>query len=262
MTMGIENLFWTHIVFLLFVTISVYAQALTGFALALILLGLIGVTNLIPLTDAVNASTLIGLCTSWAYLYRRKALRIESALVPTLIASAVGIVAGALLLFWLADTAYQALRLILGLSIVACALSLWRAAKPLATRSSPVVYALTGGISGVLGGMFSASGPPLVYLMYRQPMTQDKIRESLMLIFGFGTVLRLAVVIPSGQLSFLSVQLAIEALPIIFAVTYFAVRHPSPLSPRLLKGLICAVLIGTGVSMGVSAAFALLKATT
>ena len=28
---------------------------------------------------------------------------------------------------------------------------------------------LTGGIAGLLGGMFSAGGPPLVYLLYRQP---------------------------------------------------------------------------------------------
>jgi hypothetical protein len=46
-----------HLTFLVFVAGAVYAQALTGFALALILLGLVGATDLVPLTDAVNAST-------------------------------------------------------------------------------------------------------------------------------------------------------------------------------------------------------------
>ncbi|WP_428672696.1 TSUP family transporter [Reyranella sp.] len=244
---------WTHAIFLVFVTGAVYAQALTGFALALILLGLIGATNLMPLTDAVNATTIIGLCTSWTFLYRRRAIRIDRILMPTVVTNAVGVVVGALLLFWLVGTAYQVLRLVLGLSIVACALSLWHAARPLPALSSPTVYALTGGIAGIMGGMFSASGPPLVYLMYRQPIPLAQIREWLMLIFGLSTALRLLLVVPSGQFSLLSLQLAVEALPIVFIVTFHAARHPPPLSPRLLKGFICVLLIGTGLSMSIGA---------
>ena len=248
---------WTHATFLAFVAGAVYAQALTGFALALILLGLVGATNLVPLPDAVNATTVLGFCTAWIFLYRRRALRIDRVLVPTLVASAVGIVVGALLLVWLAGTAYQVLRLVLGVSIVACALSLWRAAKPLPSLSSPAVYALTGGIAGILAGMFSASGPPLVYLLYRQPMSLARIRESLMLIFGFGTALRLLIVVPTGQFSLLSLQLTAEALPVVLLVTSYAARRAPPLSPRLLRALVCALLIATGLSMGIGAVLAM-----
>ena len=59
---------WTHAAFLVFVAGAVYAQALTGFALALILLGLIGATNLVPLPDAVNATTVLGFCTAWIFV--------------------------------------------------------------------------------------------------------------------------------------------------------------------------------------------------
>jgi hypothetical protein len=232
---------------------AVYAQALTGFALALILLGLVGATNLVPLPDAVNATTVLGFCTSWIFLYRRRALHIERVLMPTVVASAAGIVVGALMLVWLAGTAYQTLRLILGASIVACALSLWRAAKPLPSLSSPAVYAFTGGISGILAGMFAASGPPLVYLLYRQPKPVAWVRESLMVIFGLGTALRLLIVVPSGQFSLLSLQLAAEALPVVLVVTSYAARRPPPLSPRLLRGLVCGLLIATGLSMSISA---------
>ncbi|MBV8187476.1 MAG: sulfite exporter TauE/SafE family protein [Alphaproteobacteria bacterium] len=244
----------THAVFLVFVALAVYAQALTGFALALILLGLIGATNLMPLTDAVNATTTVGFCTAWTFLYRRRALRIERVLVPTLVASAAGIMAGALVLVWLADTAYQVLRLVLGLSIVACALSLWHAARPLPSLSSPAAYALTGGIAGLMAGMFSAPGPPLVYLLYRQPKPMAWIQESLMVIFGLGTTLRLLILVPSGQFSLLSLQLAVEALPVVFVVTSYAARRRTPpLSPKLFRGLICALLIGTGFSLVTSA---------
>jgi uncharacterized membrane protein YfcA len=247
----------THVTFLVFVAGAVYAQALTGFALALILLGLVGATNLVPLTDAVNATTIIGFCTAWLFLYRNRALRIEKVLVPTIIASAGGVIVGALLLGWLAGTAYQVLRLVLGVSIVACALSLWRAAQPLPAMSSRKVFAFTGGIAGIMGGMFSAGGPPLVYLLYRQPKPLAWIRQSLMVFFGFTTSLRLFIVVPSGQFSLFAVQLAAEALPVVFLMTYFAVRHPLPLSPKLFRAIICILLITTGLSMGVSAFMAM-----
>jgi uncharacterized protein len=247
----------THVAFLVFVAGAVYAQALTGFALALILLGLVGATNLVPLTDAVNATTIIGFCTAWLFLYRNRALRIEKVLVPTVVASAAGVVVGALLLVWLAGTAYQVLRLVLGASIVACALSLWHAAQPLPAMSSAKTFAVTGGIAGIMGGMFSAGGPPLVYLLYRQPKPLAWIRQSLMVFFGFTTSLRLFIVVPSGQFSLFALQLAVEALPVVFLMTYFAVHHPLPLSPKLFRGIICVLLIATGLSMGISAFLAM-----
>jgi len=247
----------THAVFLVFVAGAVYAQALTGFALALILLGLVGATNLVPLPDAVNASMIIGFCTAWMFLYRNRALRIEKVLIPTVVASAAGVVAGVLLLGWLAGAAHQVLRLLLGASIVGCALSLWRAAEPLPEMSSPRAFALAGGIAGVLGGMFSAGGPPLVYLLYRQPRPLPWVRQSLMMFFGFSTTLRLLIVVPSGQFSLSALQLAAEALPVVFLMTWFAVRHPLPLSPKVFRGLICVLLITSGLSMGIGAALAM-----
>jgi hypothetical protein len=40
-------------------------------------------------------------------------------------------------------------------------------------------------------------------------------------------------------------------------MTYFAVRYPLPLSPKLFRGLICVLLITTGLSMGISAFMAM-----
>ncbi len=251
------ELLWTHAAFIAFVAVGVYAQALTGFALALILLGLVGAIDLVPLPDAVNATSVLGFCTAWNFLYRRRALRIERILVPMLIANGVGIVMGALLLGWLAGSAYQLVRLLLGVSIVACALSLWRAVTPLPAMSSPAAFATAGGLGGILGGMFSASGPPLVYLLYRQPKPVMWAQQSLMLIFGLSTTLRLFVVVPSGQFSLLSLQLAVEAVPVAFLVSSYVAGRLSPLSPKLLKALVCGLLIVTGVSMTAAAVLAM-----
>ncbi len=45
------------------------------------------------------------------------------------------------------------------------------------------------------------------------------------------------------------VQLAAEAIPVAFLVTSLAASRPSPLPPRLLKTLVCLLLIATGVGM-------------
>lgn len=240
---------WTHLLFLLFVTLAVYAQALTGFALALILLGLIGATDLVPLTDAVNAVTVMAVIVAGTFLSRRWPLQLERSLWPALVSSIPGAIAGTILLFWLAGAAYEVLRLLLGLSIVFCALLLWRAAEPRKTVSSRGAFVLAGGISGLLGGMFSAPGPPLVYLMYRQPLAHARIQECLILFFGMGALLRLAIVLPAGHFSMQAVQLAAEAIPVVFLVTSAAARRPSPLPPKLLKAIVCLLLVATGAGM-------------
>ena len=108
-----------------------------------------------------------------------------------------------------------------------------------------------------MAGMFAAPGPPLVYLLYRQPLSLARIRESLMVVFGLGTGLRLLIVVPTGQFSLFSLQLAAEALPVVFLVTSFAAHRAPPLPPTLFKALVCALLVGTGVSMSIGAVLAM-----
>jgi uncharacterized membrane protein YfcA len=240
---------WTHLLFLLFVTLAAYAQNLTGFALALILLGLVGATDLVPLPDAVNAITVMTVTNSCAFLYRRWPVRVEQSLWPAVASSIPGTIAGMLLVAWLASAAYEVLRLLLGLCIISCALLLWRAAKPLKTISSRGAFVLAGGISGLLGGMFSASGPPIVYLMYRQPLSHAHIQESLILFFGVGSLLRLSIVLLAGKFSMHAVGLAAEAALVVFVVTAFAAGRLPPLSPRLLKVIVCLLLVATGGGM-------------
>ncbi len=240
---------WPHLLFLMFVALAVYAQNLTGFALALILLGLIGATDLVPLADAVNVVTVIVLASACTFLYRRWPPQLERSLWPAVASSIAGGIAGAILMTWLAGAAYDVLRLLLGLSILLCALLLWRAVEPRKTISSPGAFMLAGGISGLLGGMFSAAGPPLVYLMYRQPLVHARVQESLILFFGIGAVLRLAIVVPAGQFSAYAVQLAAEAVPVALFVTFVAAGRPLPLPPKVLKGVVCLLLVATGAGM-------------
>jgi hypothetical protein len=116
---------------------------------------------------------------------------------------------------------------------------------------------LAGTASGLLGGMFSAPGPPLVYLLYRQPWPIARIQESLILFFGIVALLRLALVVPTGEFSLGALRLAAEAIPVVLVVSAVAAGRRAPLSPNLLRNLVCVLLVGTRAGMVAAAASAL-----
>lgn len=235
--------------FLVFVTVAVYAQNLTGFALALVLLGLVGAIDLFPLPDVVNVASIITLVNAALFLYRRRALRLERVLWPVLLSSMAGTVLGVAALAWMVGNAYDLLRLLLGMSIVACAWILWRRAAPLATPSTPASFLSIGLLSGLMGGLFSAGGPPLVYQIYRQPWAAGRIRESLMFLNGAGALLRLAIVVPTVGVNRQSLLLSAIAVPVVILVTMLTANRVPPLSPRMLRLVVCGLLAATGMTM-------------
>jgi len=133
---------WTHFFFIVFVALAVYTQNLTGFALALVLLGLVGVVNLLPLPDVANALTVIVVVNAFT-LFRRRRVRfahIERAIFPAVVASLAGSLVGMAILTHLANNAYQVLRTVLGVIIIGCALLLWRTARPQQQSSGTALF--------------------------------------------------------------------------------------------------------------------------
>ena len=238
-----------HVMFALFVGISVYASNLTGFALALVLLGLVGVTNIVPLQDAVNAVTIIIIVNALFFLHKRRPLRIQPAIKTAVATSLGGSLLGMALLTYLAANAFHVLRLLLGICVIACAALLWRSVKPYPVESDRKTFALVGVLSGVLGGLIATAGPPLVYATYRQPWSIEVIQESLIFTFGVGAVLRLAVMTASGHMSSISVQLAAEAVPVAMLVTALAANRRPPFSKQVLQRIVCVLLVCAGVGI-------------
>lgn len=234
---------------MILVAVAVYAQSTTGFALALILLGLVGLIDLVPLPDAANAVTVLIIVNALTFFYSRRTLRVERVILSAVGTTLIGVFAGMAILTFLATHEYQLLKFILGLSIVACAFLLWRASNPYRTTSSAGYFSVIGLISGVLGGMFAAPGPPLVYAVYRQPWPIERIQESLIFCFAVGAVLRLVIVILNGDFSRLAVMLTLEAVPITLIVTAFSASRPLPVSGAIVKNLVSILLVGSGLGM-------------
>jgi hypothetical protein len=78
---------------------------------------------------------------------------------------------------------------------------------------------------GLLAAMFSdPAPPPLVYLMYRQPLAMRVSRNLSSSFSGWERALRLAIVVPARPFSIHAAELA-----------SVATGRPSPLPPKLLK---------------------------
>jgi len=244
--MGIEQ----GIVFLLCVALATWTQALTGFAFGLILLGLVGVLHVVPLEDAVNAANLLSLVQAWAALRggARKSVDLQ-VLRDTMSGSVVGVAAGVILLGWLSGSVVEMLRLLLGLTILACAGLLLLQARPRAQRSPQWVFRAVGMVSGLMSGLFSTSGPPLVYHFYRQPMTPVSVRHTLVACFAFSSLVRLAMVVPSGQFGLNALYLSLFAAPLVIGVTHWVRRRPPAWSPRVVRAVVCTLLVVAGLAL-------------
>jgi uncharacterized membrane protein YfcA len=250
---------WQFAAFLLCVALASSLQNITGFALALILLGLTGLFELAPLPDVANVATVLSLANAAIQLRgTHKSLR-WSAWRNTAGGSVFGVAAGVALLAWLSANVVMVLRLLLGLVVIACAIVVLVRTKPLAQQSSRTSFGAYGFLSGLLGGLFSASGPPLVYHFYRQPWELDSLRDTLVASLSFGSLLRLALVIPSGQFSPRALWLSALSLPVVMGITWFMRRYPPGWPREAVLKIVCGLLVITGVGLIGPATGALLR---
>jgi uncharacterized membrane protein YfcA len=235
--------------FLVLTAVAAYAQTLTGFAFGLITMGGIALTGLMSLPDAamiVSVLTLVNalqmLLRGWRDVAWREFGLVMAASIPMLFA-------GYALLEILADTRLDLLRLTLGLVIIVSSLQLARKPEPSSGRSGSLSFLFFGAIAGIMGGMFSTAGPPLVYHFYRQPMPLIQVRETLVTIFALNAVFRIGLVGATGNFPPLSAWSGLLAIPIVMAATHAARRWPPPLSPATLRRIVLVLLFLSGVSL-------------
>ncbi|WP_137129086.1 TSUP family transporter [Rhizobium sp. FY34] len=238
---------------LLIAAIAAYSQTLTGFALGLIMMGGIGLTGIIPLTDAavlvsilviVNAAQV--LAKGWRDIAFAQAL-------PALAASLVFLGLGYFLLGLMASASLDWLKAVLGVVIVASSIQLSLKPQALPQLSSRASFIGFGAVAGVMGGLFSTAGPPLIYHFYRQPLKPTAVRETLVAIFATNAVVRLALVAGAGHLPSPSFWWGLLAIPVVIASTTLARRYPPPLSPLAMRRVAFLLLFLSGLSLAIPA---------
>jgi len=204
---------------------------------------------IVSMLTLVNATQM--LLKGWRDVAWREFGLVMAASIPLLFV-------GYWLLEWLADTRADLLRVILGLVIVVSSLQLARKPQPLTRQSGDGSLLFFGGLAGLMGGMFSTAGPPLVYHLYRQPMPQVRVRETLVTVFALNAVFRIGLVGLSGDLPPASTLSGLLAAPAVMGATYAARRWPPPIAPATMRRIVFVLLFLSGLSLGAPAVLRLL----
>lgn len=249
--MGVASL----VAFAGFAAVGAYVQTLTGFAFGLVLMGAIAIVGLLPLSDAAAMVGMLTLVNATQMLIQggwREVAHRELRLI--LVASLPSLLVGYALLEWLADTRDDLLKIGLGLVIMISSLQLAVRTAGLEKRSPDASFVGSGVISGLMSGLFATGGPPLVYHLFRQPMPHERIRETLVAAFGAAQVLRLLLVVASGNLPTMSPLALILAVPAVMAMTYTARRWPPSVSQGTMRRIVFVLLFLSGLSLALPAA--------
>lgn len=238
-----------HLLFLFCVALATFAQCLTGFAFGLILIGLVAVLQLLPLGEVAVVISILTLGNALVTVAGPKPQLDRTILTPLLISSLLGVCLGIWGLGALDGRQIAWLRLLLGGVIILASLMLVLQSKPREQPSSRSAYWVAGGLCGVLNGLFSSGGPPIVYHLYRQPLAYELIRNTLITVFACNAAMRLGLVTVQGQLSLDTLWLSAEALPLVMLLSWLVRRYPPKLSLRAVRLLVFVLLLLAGGSL-------------
>lgn len=241
------------LVILAIIALGSYVQTLTGFAFGLIVVGSITLLGLAPIEFTAFVVSTLSLFNSliavWGY---QRQVRWRWLLV-ILLSCVPFTVLGIWLLTHLGQQQASVLELLLGLSIIGCSGMMLLRPEPSKRESSASAFALSGGLAGLMGGLFGTFGPPVAYLMYRQPALLDGIRATLQALFCMTSILRIALALGAQQLDGQSYWISLLGIPVVIVGTLLGRRYQPPLSDSWMRRLAFGLLLLTGCSLSLSA---------
>lgn len=235
------------LVFLGSVLLGSYVQAVTGFAMGMIVIAVVGASDLIDLPLLTAAASLITM-VNVALALKGQLHHLHRPLFTWLAAGQLpAIWVGVWLLTILDREAQTLLQLLLGAFITLGSLSMLLRPSPLVRISPPWATWVAGCVGGLIGGMFSASGPIMGWFNYRQPLQLAQIRTTLLCVFALSTSTRTVVVGYQGGLTQDVWLLAGFALPLVILGTWAGRQLPPPVKEGTLKQSAFGLLLLMGI---------------
>ena len=234
------------LIFCLAVGLGSYVQAVTGFAMGLIVLAIAVAAQAIDVVVLTAVTSLLALLNvtlalrgEWHHLQQRGWALLCLGQLP-------GIVVGVWLLNVLAQDALRVLEGILGLFVVAGSFSMLLRGATKQELSPAWAWVVGGAAGGLLGGLFSASGPVMGWFAYRQPLSTAVIRATLLSCFVVTTSVRTVVVGLDGGLTERVWQLVLVGVPLVVLGTWVG-RRVRPSSDATMQRLVFIVLVLIGL---------------
>jgi len=236
-------------VFILIAALGSFVQALSGFAMGLIVLGSVTLLQLAPIPFTAAVISIISLVNGGWVLARHprdihwpSVVWITAALVPA-------VALGLALLAHLDASMPVLLRRLAGAAILGAGVVLMLRPHPRARPAGRIANLVSGALGGLLGGLFSTAGPPVVFHLYRQPWPSVRIRSTLLTVFVLSTLARITLQSSRGELRFSMVETALYcALPVVLAAQWGARLAPR-IGPLPMRRFAFTLLALTGAGL-------------
>ena len=248
----------TSILVLLFVILAgTYIQTVTGFGFGLIVLGIGGALELMSISELAFIASLLSLVNGVSGLYGGVWRQAQFRSMWVFLCTALPMVAVGL--YWLdhlGQAALDVLQGLLGVVMVLVCVSSMLKPDPLKTPSPSWHFALSGAFAGVLSGLFSTAGPPISYLMYRQPVPLVVVRATLLSLFLILASFRTGASLLSGPLSLSVIHVALVGIPLVLLGTYLSRRFLLSLfEADVVKQIAMGMLVVSGGVLLLKAVF-------
>ncbi|HEY9199206.1 MAG TPA: sulfite exporter TauE/SafE family protein [Gammaproteobacteria bacterium] len=235
--------------FIAIAALGSFVQALSGFALGLIVLGCVTLLDLAPISFTAAVISMISLVNGgWVLARHPRAIQWRSAawtlagLVP-----AVGL--GLALLARLDNDMPGLLRQLLGLVILTAGMVMMLRPHPRSQPSGKLSTLIFGVAGGVLGGLFSTAGPPVVFHFYRQPWTLSAIRSTLLTVFVLSTLVRISWQSARGEMHWPMIEMALYCTPPVLLAAQWGARLAPRIAPLHMRRLAFALLAVSGAGL-------------
>jgi uncharacterized membrane protein YfcA len=235
--------------FLLAVAVGSYIQTVTGFAIGLIVMGTVATFDLAPIPFSAIVVCFLAFWNGLVAL-RHSHSEIDWKITRLVLIGAMpAMVAGVYLLNYLSQAAASTIEFTLGIVVIfgGCLLML----KPNVRKDVEPQWSFlfSGFAAGAIGGLFSTAGPPLVYHLYRQPISINVIRTTLLAIFLISSAARIVVVGVQGQIDVEVIKYSLLSIPVVTIFTLIGNRYPPPLSDMNRRRFAFMLLVVIGGSL-------------
>ena len=212
------------VLFLSLVFVGAVVQSLTGFAMALIILGGVAALGLAGISETAAVVSILSLFNAGLALRYNYRL-IDYTLMKTMsIGMVPAVFAGLLILEYMSEAFSDLLRISLGVMIISAGILLFLKPTPYPAISRTSTQSLIGALGGVMAGTYGAGGAPFAYLLYRQPLDFNIVRATLLALFAISTLTRTVLVGAIGSLSSSVLSLVALGLPIVLIATLVSVK--------------------------------------
>jgi uncharacterized membrane protein YfcA len=242
-------------IFLFIVLLGSYVQAVAGFAMGMIIVAVLGGLRVFDVPTLAAIASLLTILNVFLAL-RGQTQHIHRRLFTWLALGQVpAIFIGLELMQWLDGNTRWVLEICLGLFVTLGSLSMMIRPHPHKAVSGPIPTLLAGVSGGLVGGMFSASGPVLGWFGYSQPLAIAGIRATLLACFVLTTTTRTALVGIDGGLTETVLGFTLIGLPAVVLGTWLGREYAPPLAEASLKRLAFGLLLAMGVWILASAIY-------